>query len=534
MLLDQLLLFGAEFLLQRRELAVLQLRDLVEVVLALGFFDRKPGLFDLGFDFCEFLQSARFGFPLRLQARALFLDLGQLLLEFLQPIARRLIGLALERLALDFQLHHAPIDLVDLDRHRLLLGAQLGRRFIHQVDRLVGQESIGDVAFRQHRGRHQRRVLDSNSVMDLVAFLQPAQNRDGVLDARLLDHHRLKAPLQRRVLLDILAVLVERGRADAMQFAARQHGLEQVRRIHRAFSGARADDRMQLVDEQNYLARGFLHFLQHGLQPFLELAAELGARYQRSHVERDQLAILEALGHVARDDSPRETLDNRGLADPRLAYQHRVVLGAAREHLDYASNFLVASYHRIDFAGRRELGQVAAVFFQRLVGRLGIRRRDALVAADLLEHGHQLVVGQTCFAQNFRSGARLIEHRDQHVLDRNVLVLELARLLLGARQHPAQALGRVNLPAVRAAAGYLRNFGEFGAELAADRVAIDARQLHDRGRQPFVIFEQRRQQMLDVDGLVMRAERGVLRAPERLLEFFGESVGVHLIVGFPC
>ncbi len=119
------------------------------------------------------------------------------------------------------------------------------------------------------------------------------------------------------------------------------------------------------------------------------------------------------------------------------------------------------------------------------------------------------------------------------MLDRNVLVFELARLLLCARQHPAQALGRVNLPAVRAAAGYLRDFGELSAELAADRVAIGTRQLHDRGRQPFVIFEQRHYQMLDVDGLVMRGERGILRAPKRLLEFFGESVGVHLMFGFP-
>ena len=39
------------------------------------------------------------------------------------------------------------------------------------------------------------------------------------------------------------------------------------------------------------------------------------------------------LGHVARDDALREPLDDRGLADARLADQHRVVLGAAREHL---------------------------------------------------------------------------------------------------------------------------------------------------------------------------------------------------------
>src|SRR5213082_2195837 len=46
--------------------------------------------------------------------------------------------------------------------------------------------------------------------------------------------------------------------------------------------------------------------------------------------------VFEALRHVAVDNALREPLDDRGLADPRLADQHRVVLGAAREHLDRA------------------------------------------------------------------------------------------------------------------------------------------------------------------------------------------------------
>ena len=71
---------------------------------------------------------------------------------------------------------------------------------------------------------------------------------------RLVDQHRLEAALQRGVLLDVLAVLVERGGADAVQFAARQHRLEQVAGVHRAFGLAGADDRVQLVDEQDDLA----------------------------------------------------------------------------------------------------------------------------------------------------------------------------------------------------------------------------------------------------------------------------------------
>ena len=66
--------------------------------------------------------------------------------------------------------------------------------------------------------------------------------RDRVLDARLADQHRLEPPLERRVLLDVLAVLVERRRADRAQLAAREHRLQHVAGVHRALGRARADD----------------------------------------------------------------------------------------------------------------------------------------------------------------------------------------------------------------------------------------------------------------------------------------------------
>ena len=68
--------------------------------------------------------------------------------------------------------------------------------------------------------------------------------------------HLLEAPLQRRVLLDVLAVLVERGRADHPQLAAGEHRLEHVARVHRGLAGrAGTDDGVQLVDERDDLAR---------------------------------------------------------------------------------------------------------------------------------------------------------------------------------------------------------------------------------------------------------------------------------------
>ena len=93
-----------------------------------------------------------------------------------------------------------------------------------------------------------------------------------------VDQHRLEAALERGVLLDVLAVLVERGGADAVQLAAGEHRLEHVAGVHRALGLAGADDGVQLVDEQEDPALALLDLVQHRLQALLELAAVLGAR----------------------------------------------------------------------------------------------------------------------------------------------------------------------------------------------------------------------------------------------------------------
>ena len=165
-------------------------------------------------------------------------------------------------------------------------------------------------------------------MVDLVALLEPAQDRDRVLDARLAHVHGLEAPLERRVLLDVLAVLVERRGADRPQLAAGEHRLEQVGGVDRALGRAGADDRVQLVDEQDDRALGVGDLLEHRLEPVLELAAVLGAGDQRADVERDHPAVPQPLGDVAGDDPLRQPLGDRRLADAGLADQDRVVLGA--------------------------------------------------------------------------------------------------------------------------------------------------------------------------------------------------------------
>ena len=164
-------------------------------------------------------------------------------------------------------------------------------RLVDEVDGLVGQEAVGDVAARERRRGDEGGVVDAHAVVHLVALLEAAQDGDRVLDRRLADQHRLEAALEGGVLLDVLAVLVERGGADAAQLAAGQRRLEQVGGVHRALGGAGADQGVQLVDEEDDLAVGVGDLLEHRLEAVLELAAVLGAGDQRAQVEGDDAPL---------------------------------------------------------------------------------------------------------------------------------------------------------------------------------------------------------------------------------------------------
>ncbi len=268
--------------------------------------------------------------------------------------------------------------------------------------------------------------------MRLVALLEPAQDRDRVRYRRLADEDRLEPPLQSRVLLDVPAVFVERRGADAAQLAAREHRLEQVPCRHGTLRRAGADDRVQLVDEEDDLALRRLDLVQDRLQPLLELAAVLRPCDQRADVERPHALALQPFRHVAGDDPLREALGDRRLPHARIADQHGVVLGAARKHLDDAANLLVAPDDGIELAFLGGSRQVAAELLERLVGLLGILGRDALPAADGLDLRFELV-------------ARNDVEREQQVLGRHVVVLQAARLVGGPVEHARERRRHVRL-----------------------------------------------------------------------------------------
>ena len=144
-----------------------------------------------------------------------------------------------------------------------------------------------------------------------------------------------------------------------------------------------------------------------------------------------------SVGHVALDDAAGQPLGDGGLADAGLADQHRVVLGAADQHLDDPADLLVPADDRVELALAGERGQVAPVLLQRLVGRLGVLRGDALRPADLLERPEDRRPGDAGVGQHLGDAVGGLGHRHQQVLGGHVVVVEPARPPRRPRRAPS-------------------------------------------------------------------------------------------------
>ena len=323
------------------------------------------------------------------------------------------------------------------------------RGLVDQVDRLVRQVPVGDVAARQVGCCFDRLVADGDLVVLLVPLADPHQDVDGLLERRLLDHDRLEAPFERRVTLDVLAVLVEGGRADALQLAAGQRRLEDVRRVDRALSRARADKRVQLVDEEHRVVR-VPQLLDDLLESLLELAAVLRAGHERADVEGKDALVQQDVRHVAGHDPMREALRDGRLADARLADERRVVLRLAAEDLDDPLDLLLAADDRIELVGAGRLREVDAerVDGGGLAGTLRLLRgtsgralrqdADHLVAdlvqvhAETLEHARG---DPLAFA----------DEAEQQVFGADVVVTEATGLVDREFDHALRARGQPDL-----------------------------------------------------------------------------------------
>src|SRR6202790_5039829 len=384
------------------------------------------------------------------------------------------------------------LDLADFFRDAGL--AQLDARagFVDQVDGLVRQEAVWNVTVRKIHGVAQRIVGIADGVEFFVALANPADNLDGFFFVRSGHFDGLEAAFKGAVFLDGLAIFSGRGGADALNFAARKRGLENVGGVQRAFRGAGAHQRVQFVDEHDGVL-AFHQFLHDGFEALFELSAVFCAGDDERKVERKDALVGQEGRDIAIGDALRQTFHDRRLADTRLADQHRIVLRAAAENLNDALDFAFASDQRIEGAFGSRLRKVAAEFREKR-GFLGTRG-SGLFARGARQFLAQRGEAQAALHENLRAKAFFLAQDSQkQVLGAHVLDAEALRFFSGHVEDALAFRTERHFDGGRNALAY----GDASLDFFADGFNRSLLPQEAIG-QGFVLAHQAEQQMLGLD-----------------------------------
>ena len=130
---------GLDVVFEGLQFRVTDFRHLAIVALTLGTFGFKFQVLHLLLVLLNLVDELALTLPLGTELRLLLTEFCNVLIQ-LGNLG--LIPLALDGLALNLELGKATGDLVEFLRHGVTLHAEFGSSLVHQVDGLVGQETL--------------------------------------------------------------------------------------------------------------------------------------------------------------------------------------------------------------------------------------------------------------------------------------------------------------------------------------------------------------------------------------------------------
>ena len=86
-------------------------------------------------------------------------------------------------------------------------------------------------------------------MVGFIAIAESLENFHGLALGGGFDHHDLEAAIEGRILLDVFAVFIKRGRTNALNFTSGERRLEHIGSINRTFGSTGSDERVEFVDE---------------------------------------------------------------------------------------------------------------------------------------------------------------------------------------------------------------------------------------------------------------------------------------------
>jgi hypothetical protein len=180
--------------------------------------------------------------------------------------------------------------------------------------------------------------------------------------------------------------------------------------------------------------------------------------------------------------------------------------------------------HRVELAEAGALGQVDAVLGKRLPLSFGLLAVDRLSATDRRHRLLERCLDQAVLFRQPAALALVVGEREQEQFGGDELVAALLRLLVGEVEQIRQVATDLDLAAVPL---HLRQTTDRLHQRRLQRLHVDAGARQQRRGRPVFLLQQREQQVLRLDDLVVMAYRQALRVRQRLLELRRQFVQTH-------
>ena len=250
-------------------------------------------------------------------------------------------------------------NLLDIFREQRAVYSLSRRRFVNEVYRFVRQKSVVDIPIAHYRRGIDSAVFDSYAVMFLIFAFQSMQYRYRIADRRRIYRYGLESSFKRAVFFKIFSVLVQRRRADGLQFPSRKLRFEYVCRVHAALGATRSDDSMNLVDKE-YCIPSFVESFDCLFKTLFKFASVFRTGKKTCHIQGKYAFVFEKFGNFSLDYCLGKSLDDRAFTDARFAYKDRVIFLSSRKYLYYSVYLAVSSNYRVEFSVPRFLSKVFA------------------------------------------------------------------------------------------------------------------------------------------------------------------------------
>ena len=176
-LLADFIAMALYFVVDLLHFTVANLGHTLVIALAFGLFGLAFQVFLLFFQLRNLVHFALLCLPTCPERLHFILELGDFLLQESNLLR---VVFTQNSLSFDFFLLQRSLQFIKLFGYGIAFHAQLCSRFIHQINGLVRQETVGNVTLGELYGRYTSIILYPYLMVVLIPFLQSSQDTDGI------------------------------------------------------------------------------------------------------------------------------------------------------------------------------------------------------------------------------------------------------------------------------------------------------------------------------------------------------------------